>query len=113
MKDMMRLKAGIISGVIAIVLVLCFYAVLGTVDLVFMKGNNEVARLKDVSVLSDVELTRWDIKNYEELEFTYGEDKKDFADNFDLKVEIGKTVLMNFLTFKWDEQDQVIVLHAK
>ena len=125
MYDMKRLRAGIISSLLAIVLVTCFYAILGTVDLVFIKevkdekevviSSNEVARLEDVSAISKIQLTRWDIKDYEELEFTYGEgeNQKDFADNFDLRFEIAKTVVINLVTFNWDDANQVIIFKSK
>ena len=124
MYDMKRLRAGIISSLIAVVLIICFYAILGTVDLVFIKevkeGNdvissNEVARIENASAISDLELTRWDIKDYEELEFTYGEgeNQKDFADNFELRFEIAKTVVINLVTFNWDDADQVIIFKSK
>ena len=124
MYDMKRLRAGIISSLVAVVLIICFYAILGTVDLVFIKevkeGNdvissNEVARIENASAISDLELTRWDIKDYEELEFTYGEgeNQKDFADNFELRFEIAKTVVINLVTFNWDDADQVIIFKSK
>ena len=115
MKDRMHRNAGLISGVLALVLILGIYGIFGTVDLVFMNGENEIHRMDDVSVFSDLTISSDDIETEGELEFTYasGDVDKAFGDNVEFRIEIAKTVLLNFLTFKWQECDQVIVLNAK
>lgn len=113
MKDINRRNAGILAALFAIVIVVFVYALLGKVDLVFMKGNNEVARIDDVCSLSDISISAEDIKGGEELSFTYGVDARDYDGGLGCRFEIAKTVVVNFFTFKWQEDDQVVILHAK
>lgn len=113
MKDIVRRNAGIISAILAIVLVLVIYALLGTVDLVFMKGDFQVARMENVRVFSDIELDVEDVVTGEELEYTYGDNEKLYEADLNFRIEIAKTLLLNLFTFKLDPADQVIVLNAK
>lgn len=113
MKDIVRRNAGIVSAVLALVLVLAVYTLLGSVDLVFMKGDFQVARMDDVKVWSDLTLDAEDVITGEELEYTYGEDNKDFNGDFNFRLEIAKTLIVNLFTFKWEATDSIIVLTAK
>ena len=113
MKDIIHRNAGIGSVLLALILVLAIYTLLGTVDLVFMKGDFQVARMEDVRVFSDLELDVEDVITGEELEYTYGEGAKDFNGDFNFRIEIAKTLVVNLFTFKWDATDNVIVLTAK
>lgn len=111
MKDIMHRNTGLISAVLALVLLLLIYTVCGTVDVVFMQGEREVHRMEDVRVFSNLEVSEDELAD---MDFTYtsGEETKTFGDNFEFRFEIAKTVLLNFVTFKWQEYDQVIVLNA-
>ena len=115
MKEIMRGNAGLLSLVVALVIILGIYGLFGTVDLVFMNGENEIHRMDDVNVLSDLTISDEDMETEGKLEFTYtsGNVEKPFGDNIEFKIEIVKTVLVNFLTFNWQEADQVIILNAK
>ena len=83
---------------------------LGTVDLVFKQDGREVYRLDDVNIFSDLT-----IPEVEGSVYTYGADgsEKEFSDSIEFRFEIGKTVLLNFLSFKWDEPDNYIELTEK
>ncbi len=109
MKEINPRSAGIFSAILALVLLLCIYTMLGTVDVVFMQGEREVFHLVDVGIFSPIDAPETD-----EV-YVYNTDggEKEFADNFDFRFEIGKTVVLNLLTFKWQENDNVIELHAK
>jgi hypothetical protein len=113
MKEIVRRNAGLFAALLGIILVLVVYTLLGTVDLVFMKGDFQVARTEDVRVISDLQIENVieDVK-IEELEFTYGEGKT-YAADMTLRVEIAKTLVVNLFTQKWDAADQVIILEAK
>ena len=113
MKDIARRNAGIGSVILALILILAIYTLLGTVDLVFMKGDFQVARMEDVGVFSDLELNAEDVITGEELDYTYGEDAKEFSGDFSFRLEIAKTLIVNLFTFNWDEADNTIILTAK
>ena len=115
MKDIERRPAGIAAALIAVLVIIFVYSLFATVDLVFMKGENEVCYLENVRVFSDIAVEAEDIKGGKELEFTYVSNgvTKDYNADFEFRIEIVKTVLVNFFTFKWQESDNVIVLHAK
>ena len=114
MKDIMHRNTGLISALAAFILILVIYTMLGTVDVVFMQGEVELHRMEDVSAISSLELSDEDIEGVQDMSFTYtsGETTKTFGDNFEFRFEIAKTVLLNFITFKWQPGDQVIVLNA-
>lgn len=112
MKEIARRNAGLFAALLGIIIVLLVYTLLGTVDLVFMKGDLQVARMEDVRVISDLQLDAEDILTGEELEFTYGEGKT-YAADMNLRFEIAKTLVVNLFTQKWDNADQVIILDAK
>ena len=69
MKDIKLRSAGIISAILALVLLLCIYTMLGTVDLVFKQDGREVYRLDDVNIFSDLT-----IPEVEGSVYTYGAD---------------------------------------
>lgn len=112
MKEIARRNAGLFAALLGIIIVLLVYTLLGTVDLVFMKGDLQVARMEDVRVISDLQLDAEDVLTGEELEFTYGEGKT-YAADMNLRFEIAKTLVVNLFTQKWDNADQVIILDAK
>ena len=112
MKEIARRNAGLFAALLGIIIVLLVYTLLGTVDLVFMKGDLQVARMEDVRVISDLQLDAEDVLTGEELEFTYGEGKT-YAADINLRFEIAKTLVVNLFTQKWDNADQVIILDAK
>ena len=112
MKEITRRNAGLFAALLGIILVLLVYTLLGTVDLVVMKGDFQVARMEDVRVISDLQLDTQDVITGEELEYTYGEGKT-YAADMTLRVEIAKTLIVNLFTQKWDNADQVIIFEAK
>ena len=112
MKEIARRNAGLLAALLGIIIVLLVYTLLGTVDLVFMKGDLQVARMEDVRVISDLQLDAEDILTGEELEFTYGEGKT-YAADMNLRFEIAKTLVVNLFTQKWDNADQVIIFESK
>lgn len=113
MKDIGPRRATVVSTIAAILAIVFVYALFGTVDLVFMKGENEVCYMEDVRIFSDLELQPEDIKGGQMMDFTYGENRKDYNADFEFRVEIAKTLIVNLFTFKWGEADDDIILHAK
>lgn len=109
MKDVSPRNAGIISAVLALVIIISIYTLLGCVDVVFKQNGREMYRLDDVTVLSDLTTPEGDDNVY-----TYGEagSEKTFGDTPEFRLEIAKTVLINLFTFKWEEADNVIELNA-
>ena len=100
-------NAGVVSVLIAAVVLLAIYTLLGTVDLVFVENGKEVSRQKGVSVISEIELPDGDIS------CTIGEETKNIDDVADLKTEIGIMVATNLLTFKWQEKENIITINSK
>lgn len=115
MKEINRRNAGLLAALLGIIVVLLVYTLLGTVDLVFMRGDLQVARMEDVRVISDLQLDAEDVITEEALNYiyTYGEDGKLYAADMNLRFEIVKTLVVNLFTQKWDNADQVIVFEAK
>lgn len=109
MKDISPRSAGVFSAILALVLILLIYLMLGTVDIVFKQGDNQVYRINDVSVFS--ELTVPETDSVYVLTTDAGE--VEFSDSAEFRFEIGKAVLVNFFSFKWDPQDNYIELYAK
>ncbi len=107
-KDISPRSAGIISTVLALVIIICVYTLFGSVDLVFKQDGTEVYRIEDASLFSELTLPEGDGNAY-----TYGEAGAEFGDTFEFRFEIAKTVLVNFVTFKWDAADNVIELNAQ
>lgn len=114
MKDIMHRNTGLISAILALVLILTVYIMFGTVDVVFMQGDEELHRMDDINVMSDLDVSDEDISGFENMKFTYtsGNSTKIFDDNFDFRLEICKTVILNFITFKWQPDNNVIILNA-
>ena len=107
MKSKIPRSAGIISVIVAAVILVLVYSLLGTVDLVYMQDNREIYRQKDVNVLSDIEIPEGDFV------YTSGDETKPIQDENELKKDICITVLTNLVTFKWNELDYVITFKAK
>ncbi len=114
MKNTYR-RAGIISGILGLLLILIIYVMLGSVDLVFIKDNHEIYCIEDVGVFSDLTVNVDEVEGNQDLEYTYssGNDTKDFEDSFGFRMEIAKTILLNFITLKWEPYQQEIILTAK
>ncbi len=112
MIDIERRSAGVLAAIVGLVVILLVYIFFGTVDLVFKKGENEVCYVENASFFSDLDLDGSDIKGGQMLEFTYGENDAVFANDFNFKIEIAKTLIVNLFTFKWSESNYVITLHA-
>ena len=113
MKEKMCRNAGLISAVFALLLIFAIYTAFGTIDLVFMKDNNEIYRMNDVNVFSSLEISDEAIPDDSSFTYISGNMLKDFGDNVEFRIEIAKTVFLNFITFNWEEYEQKIVLNMK
>lgn len=105
-------RATIISGILGLVLILAVYIMLTSVNLVFMKDNEEIYRMEDVGIFSNLDVESEDVGG--DYDFTYdtGKKTKDFENSLGFRFEIGKTILLNLVTFKWGPQNYDIVLDA-
>lgn len=114
MKSILRRNATIGSAILALLLIFVIYTLLGTVDLVFMKGDFQVARIDNARAISDISIDSDDIITGEELEFTYGDDNKIYEADISFRIEIAKTVVLNLLNVvKGEPAVDTIVLTAK
>lgn len=122
MKDIMFRRAGIISSIIFLVIIVLIYGLFSPVDLIYERGEREAFRQEGVNLLTEIEdprdnLTEGVFNEGEEVVFTYvsGDKTKTFdPENPDeLKLEIAKKVIINLFTFKWGEFDNDILLTAK
>lgn len=115
MKDKLPRNAGIISVVVALVLILGIYAMLGTVDVIFVHEGREVYRQDNVSAITTIEYDCTDPATGETLQFTYLSDGTavEYGDKGAFSLEISKLVLSNLFAFKWQAADHVITLEAK
>ena len=107
MKQVNPRSAGIISIILAVVLLLGIYTLLGTVDLVYMKDGKQSAVQEDVRVFSEIHFPEG------ELSCTVNGEETAINSVNDLRVQIGATVLSNFLGFKWTEEDNVIIVNQQ
>ena len=71
-------RATIISGILGLVLILAVYIMLTSVNLVFMKDNEEIYRMEDVGIFSNLDVESEDVGG--DYDFTYdtGKKTKDF-----------------------------------
>lgn len=109
MKDRASRNAGIIAGVLAVVLILLIYALVGNVDLVFKKDGHEVYRIENATVLSDLTIPEDNSVYY----YTTEGDEIQFEDSFSFRFEIVKVVFVNFFNHEWQEHDNYIELNAR
>ena len=107
MKQMTPRSAGIISILLAVVILLAIYTLLGTVDLIYMKDGKQSAVQEDVRVFSEIHFPEG------ELSCTANGEETAINSVNDLRVQIGATVLSNFLSFKWSEDDNVIIINQQ
>jgi hypothetical protein len=105
MKSIIPRYAGIVAAVLAIILIAGIFAMLGTVDLVFVEDGYEVRRQENVSVFTEIEAN----DNYS---YVYGGNTYTIADN-KLKEHIVSTVLVNAVTFNWDQEANDITVTVK
>ncbi len=115
MKEIFRRNANIFGALLGIIIVLVIYTLFASVDLVFMKGDFQVARMENVRVFSDIELDVEDVITGEELEYTYSDDAtKPYEPDMGLRIEIAKTAVLNLLNVvKGEEIVDSIVFVAK
>jgi hypothetical protein len=115
MKEIFRRNANIFGALLGIIIVLVIYTLFASVDLVFMKGDFQVARMENVRVFSDIELDVEDVVTGEDLEYTYSDDtSKTYEPDMSLRIEIAKTSVLNLLNvIKGEEIVDSIVFVAK
>ena len=97
-------------GVCSIVLI---YSLFTTVDLSFVNDGVEIYRIENVNYHSEIEVP--EDKVDPAIDFTYakGDEKVEFKNDNEFKRHIAETVFDNFISFKWNEADHVIVLESK
>ena len=95
-------------GILAIVLIILLYSVLGTVEVVFENDDFVISRQENVRVISNIEMPDEATEYY-----VVGAEDVIIDEVGDIKGEIMKTLILNLVTFKWQESDHIIVLHAK
>ena len=102
-------NAGIIAAILAIVIIIVAYALVGSVDLVFKKGGIESYRIEDAGIFSELTIPE------DGTVYVYTTDGGEiqFGDTMEFRAEIAKVVFMNFINFEWQEHDNYIELHAK
>ena len=109
MIDIEYRRATLISAIVGILVVIIVYTIFASVDLVFMKGDEEIGYKANVSVFSSLD----DIEDENEYTYTSGDVKKDFNADLGFRLEIAKTTIVNLFTFNWSDDANVIVLQAK
>ncbi len=109
MKDRASRNAGIISAILAVVIILVIYAAVGNVDLVFKKGGHEVYRIENATVFSDLTVP----EDSGEYYYTTESEEILFEDSIGFRFEIVKVVFTNFFSHEWQEHDNYIELNAK
>ncbi len=120
MKKIMPRSAGVLIAIGFYILVHVVYAVLGTVDLVFVKDGEVLCRQDNVSSVSVImdPLQNMDDETYAEntdTVFIYtflGEEYVFGEDMFVLRAKIAARVVRNLVTFRWSESSEEIVLTA-
>lgn len=95
-------------GLFAIVVIILLYSVLGTVEVVFENDDFVISRQENVRAISNIE-----IPDEAEEYYVVGAEDVIIDDEADIKSEISKMLILNLVTFKWQESDHIIVLHTK
>lgn len=100
MKEIMRRNATVFSAIGGLLLIFILYTFLGTVDVVFMKGDLQVARMDNVNFVSCHKLDEVDFITGEDLTYTYesGEEVKTYNADFAFRMEVAKTVALNLIS---------------
>ena len=104
MKNNFPGNAGIMSALTVVVLILIIYAVLGTVDLVFIQDGRQISRMDNVNMITEITLPEGN------LTYTVGDETKPLESVEDLKSQISITLISNLFSFKWQEIDHVITI---
>ena len=120
MKMNKPLSAGIFSVILALVILTMVYAAFGRVDLIFKLDDKELCRQENVCALSAINdpidsIPDGIVGEGEELKFyfTDGDENVYFTDaSMRLRVMIAKTVIHNFITFKWGDASQFVIINA-
>ena len=99
MKEIMRRNATVFSALGGLLLIFVLYTIFGTVDVVFMKGDLEVARMDNVNFVSKLQLDEEDFITGADLTYTYesGEEVKTYKADFEFRTEVSKTVTHNLV----------------
>ena len=99
MKEIMRRNATVFSALGGLLLIFVLYTAFGTVDVVFMKGDLEVARMDNVNFVSKLQLNEEDFLTGADLTYTYesGEEVKTYKADFEFRTEVSKTVTHNLV----------------
>lgn len=98
----------VLISLLAVVVLIFLYSVLGTVEVVFENDDYVISRQENVSAFSKV-----DVPDEAEAYYVVGNNGVVIKEAGDLKSEIMKTLIVNLITFKWQESDHIIVLHTK
>lgn len=120
MRNRTTQSAGVIIAIAFYVLLHVIYLFLGTVDIVYVKGDEVLCRQDDVCSLSPIDdpianmddetylenkdITLWYLDTGEE--FVYG------GAMLDLRVRIAVNAITNLLTFRWSETSKPLVIVA-
>lgn len=100
-------KAGLISVVLALVILSIGYALFGSVDVIFMQDGKQITRQNNVSFVSEVDIPEG------EFSYTANGETKTISSDEDLKAEVLNIVVNNFINFKWQERDNIIFVEQK
>ena len=98
----------ILISLVAVVLMILLYSLFGTVEVVFENDEFVITRHENARALSNIELP-----DEATLYFVVGAEDAVIDDPSDIQAEIMKTLIVNLVTFKWQESDHIIVLHTK
>jgi hypothetical protein len=105
MKSLLPRYAGVVAAIIAIALVMGVYAMFGTVDLIFQKDGYEIGRQENVSLFTEIELEPGSTYCYE------GEIINE--DQSVVKNDIPLCLIVNAITFNWDQEANDFVIEVK
>ena len=103
----------LVVSTVCVCAIVLTYTLFTTVDISFVDEGVEIYRLENVNYHSEIEIP--EDKVDPAINFTYVKDGKDveFKNDKEFKRHIAETVFDNFIGFKWDESDHVIVLESK
>ena len=123
MKKIMPKSAGVLIALFFYLILNLLYAVLGTVDLVYVKDGEILCRQDNVCMVSIIEdpVANMDEETKAEnpdLVFTYvnafGEEREfKHDDMLGLRIRIGFTVIYNLVTIRWSDISNTIILTAQ
>ena len=107
MKSKFNPNAGLISVIVAAIVVVLCYTLFGTVDIVFTQNDNEFYSQRNVGMFTEFELPEG------EFSYTVNGKSQKVDEVGDLRMGIATVLFDNFINHRWESFDNRITVEKK